>query len=93
MREQPPYDSPLQKAMDAFYHQHGPCCAGCDHWRFVNAVVGECRRSAPVSGAERWAMIGIFTVSGKAPEAGHIMTERGHHCGEFVDSYNWPRRR
>jgi hypothetical protein len=37
-----------QAIVDAFYKQHGPCCAGCDWWRWHNTLVGECMRTAPV---------------------------------------------
>ncbi len=77
-----------QDAVDAFYKAHGPCCAGCDHWRWHNSVVGECTKSAPVSGRERWSMLGWESVSVELP-AGHIMTRRDHRCGEFVDTYDW----
>jgi len=78
-------DAKRQRVIDAFYTKHGPCCAGCDWWRWFNAVVGECIRSAPVSGAERTAMLGI-TGASIQPEAGHVMTRRDHCCGEFRDS-------
>ena len=74
-----------QAIVDAFYKQHGPCCAGCDWWRWSNTVVGECIRTAPVSGVERLAMIGV-TGSSLAIGAGHIMTRREHFCGEFRDT-------
>ena len=73
-----------QAIIDAFYEAKGPCCAGCDWWRWYNALVGECIRSAPVAGAERFAMLGI-TGSSLTPDAGHIMTLREHVCGEFKD--------
>lgn len=73
-----------QKIIDRFYLKNGPCCAGCDWWRHVNSLVGECSRSAPVSGSERFAMIGI-TGSSLPVDAGHVMTPREHRCGEFKD--------
>lgn len=76
-----------QAIVDAFYKKHGPCCAGCDWWRWYNTVAGECIRSAPVSGTERVAMLGVSGAS-LAPEAGHIMTRRDHVCGEFRDADN-----
>jgi hypothetical protein len=80
-----------QAVVDAFYAQHGPCCAGCDWWRWYNSTVGECIRSAPVSGAERFAMLGI-TGSSLPLEAGHIMTQRDHVCGEFRDDVSQPSK-
>ena len=77
-----------QECLDAFYFRHGPCCAGCDWWRHLNSVVGECHKSAPVSGDERLASLGIDRCS-FIPPAGHVLTERGHHCGDFRDSFDW----
>lgn len=78
-----------QAIVDAFYKAHGPCCAGCDWWRWCNALVGECTRAAPVAGAERFAMLGMTGCS-LTPEAGHIMTPREHVCGEFKDEPKEP---
>lgn len=77
-----------QRILDQFYAAHGPCCAGCDWWRWLNSVIGECHRSAPVSGRERTAMIGI-RVHSQAQETGHIMTPREHVCGDFRDEFDW----
>lgn len=77
-----------QRAVDRFYHQYGKCCAGCDHWRWLNSSVGECTRTAPVSGEERMKMLGMRSLSQPA-EPGHIVTRRDHVCGEFVDTYDW----
>lgn len=74
-----------QAIIDEFYEKHGPCCAGCDWWRWHNSIAGECTRSAPVAGKQRVAMLGISGAS-LAPEAGHVMTLRDHVCGEFRDS-------
>ena len=73
-----------QAIVDAFHKAHGPCCAGCDWWQWHNSLVGECTMSAPVAGAERFAMIGIER-SSLAPGAGHVMTPRQHVCGDFKD--------
>jgi hypothetical protein len=78
-----------QEVLDRFYWAHGPCCAGCDWWRSISAMSGECTRSAPVSGAERWAMLGIEHVSGIPLAAGHVLTLRDHVCGEFKDGFDW----
>lgn len=77
-----------QEALDAFYWQHGPCCAGCDWWLSINSGVGECLASEPVSFEQRWAMTGISACSLPA-EAGHIITLRSHHCGKFKDDFDW----
>ena len=76
-----------QAIVDAFYKQHGPCCAGCDWWRWHNTVAGECIRTVPVAGVERIAMLGITGTSLRV-DAGHIMTTREHVCGEFRDTDN-----
>jgi hypothetical protein len=81
-------DEQTQRIVDAFYTQHGPCCAGCDWWGRANSVAGECRKSAPVSGAERIAMLGM-TCTSLPLAAGHIMTLREHHCGDFKDVFDW----
>ena len=70
--------------VDKFYAENGPCCAGCDFWRFHNAGVGDCIKSAPVSSQERHRMLGIQSLSSEA-EPGHIMTPREHWCGDFSD--------
>ena len=82
-----------QRFVDAYYLDRGPCCAGCDHWRYYNSVAGECRKSAPVGGAERWAMLGLSHASGRTPDPGHIMTTRDHLCGDFIDTYDWKGRK
>lgn len=74
-----------QAVVDKFYRDHGPCCAGCDWWRWYNSAVGECIRTVPVAGAERYAMLGISWTSYPL-KAGHIMTPREHVCGEFLDT-------
>lgn len=80
----------MQKMVDNFYLSNGkkPCCAGCDWWRFHNSIVGECTKSAPVSGGERWSMIGMHSISAEI-SSGHIMTQRDYSCGEFIDTYEW----
>jgi hypothetical protein len=78
----------VQELADQFYTKNGPCCAGCDWWNHANSVTGECRRSAPVSGEQRIAMLGMRSTS-LTPKAGHVMTMREHHCGDFKDEFNW----
>ena len=84
MREVLSRQDRTQAIVDALYKAHGPCCAGCDWWRWHNALVGECIRTVPAAGAERFGMLGI-TGSSLLLEAGHIMTLREHVCGEFKD--------
>lgn len=76
------------RILDTFYTQHGPCCAGCDWWGSINSVIGECTRSAPVSGHQRWSMMSVFAPA-YTPAAGHIVTPRQHFCGEFKDGFDW----
>ena len=77
-----------QGILDRYYFQHGPCCAGCDWWRHLNSLVGECTRSAPVSGQERAAALGIENIS-RGFAAGHVITYRDHLCGDFKDEFDW----
>lgn len=77
-----------QRTLDAFYWSHGPCCAGCDWWAHISSLTGECRRSAPVSAKERYGVIGVYGCS-IPMEAGHVLTHRDHHCGDFKDDFDW----
>ncbi len=77
-----------QQTADTFYWSHGPCCAGCDWWANINGLAGECRRSAPVSAKERHAMLSMSGCS-LPLQAGHILTLRDHHCGDFKDEFDW----
>lgn len=79
---------PTQRAVDAFYWKHGPCCAGCDWWRYFNSVLGECLKSAPVTSEQRYAMAGLSSPS-LLGGAGHVATPREHHCGDFTDTFDW----
>lgn len=79
-----------QAILDQFYLDHGPCCAGCDWWRWHNSVAGECIRTVPVAGHERFALLGV-TWTSYPIKAGHIMTPREHMCGEFFDSEQAPK--
>jgi hypothetical protein len=79
-----------QKYVDDFYLKNGDCCAGCDHWRFLNSYVGECMKSAPVSGDDRISILDLERVSMSIEVgSGHVMTKRDHLCGYFVDTYDW----
>lgn len=77
-----------QEAADRFYFKHGPCCAGCDWWRSISAGAGDCTKAAPVSGTQRAAMLGIESCS-LPIGAGHPITSRSHHCGDFKDEFDW----
>lgn len=81
--------SDVQETIDAFYWKNGPCCAGCDWWREIRAGrIGLCTRAAPVAGFQRTELLGI-TGSTLQIGAGHPFTQRGHHCGDFKDDFNW----
>jgi len=75
-------DKETVKILEKFREDNHPCCAGCDWWRWINAVLGECHKSSPVSGRERADMLGITAYSFR-PKAGHVLTRRDHHCGNF----------
>ena len=80
-------DAEKQAIIDQFATEHGPCCAGCDYWRWHNSVVGDCLRTAPVSGGDRVALLGMTGCSAQIG-AVHIMTPREHWCGEFSTLHN-----
>jgi hypothetical protein len=77
-----------QQILDRYYFAHGKCCAGCDWWRHESGVVGECTKNAPVSAAERYAMLGIESTS-MPLSSGHVLTKRDHVCGDFADTFDW----
>lgn len=76
-----------QAYVDAFYKKNGPCCAGCDWWRWLNSVVGECTRYAPNPAHNAAEGLGMH-----APtiQCSANLTKRDHICGEFKDEYPWP---
>lgn len=77
-------DEQQRDCVDKFYADNGPCCAGCDWWRYHNSLVGDCTKAAPVSGNERIGMLGIQG-STLPLEAGFPMTPRENLCGDFRD--------
>lgn len=77
-----------QEHLDRFYFAHGKCCAGCDWWRSLSSLVGECTKSKIIGGMERWDMIGIDHCSLRL-SAGHAVTMRDHVCGNFKDEFDW----
>lgn len=79
---------PDQEELDRFYWEHGKCCAGCDHWRSLNSMAGECLKAAPMSGLERIALLGMSGCS-LAIGAGYPFTNRDHLCGDFRDDFDW----
>ncbi len=81
--------SEAQERADAFYWSNGPCCAGCDHWRNINTLYGECAATQPgLSGEERAASLGLHGFSVTLP-TGHAITRREHKCGAFADTFAW----
>ncbi|MCU4119359.1 Lar family restriction alleviation protein [Variovorax sp. N23] len=46
------------------------------------------QRATPAPGAPGKEAAAVQAV-GAAPEAGHVMTLRDHHCGEFKDDFDW----
>ena len=81
-------DADRQEILDTFYFQNGPCCAGCDWWRYLTSRAGECTKSAPVGASERWDMLSIEACSMQLG-IGHVMTPREHFCGDFKDEFDW----
>ncbi|MDH5453659.1 MAG: hypothetical protein OEX14_09930 [Paracoccaceae bacterium] len=81
-------DLNTQEVHDATYARHGPCCAGCDLWRWLNSAIGECLASAPVAERERLAVIGMDCLS-LPIGAGHVFTPAVHYCGDFKDDFDW----
>lgn len=83
--------SKTQEAADRFYMQQGPCCAGCDWWHHISSVVGECHKAAPVSAEQRYAMVRMDRLGWllRDQDAGHTLTNREHHCGDFKDGFDW----
>lgn len=77
-----------QELADRWYARHGPCCAGCDWWHQHNSIVGECHRSPPVPAGQRVGMLGVHGTTYPLT-AGHVMTPREHHCGDFKDDFDW----
>lgn len=77
-----------QETLDRFYFGRGKCCAGCDWWRSLNAISGECTATVPVSSADRVAMLGVHGLSLNVG-AGHVLTSRDHVCGGFADTFDW----
>lgn len=78
-----------QENVDRFYFGLGrPCCAGCDWWRSLSPLVGDCTKSKLVGGVERWDALGIDRCSLRLP-AGHVITKRDYVCGNFKDDFDW----
>ncbi len=80
--------APWQENVDRFYFRHGKCCAGCDWWRSLSSLVGNCTKSKIVSGTERGDMLGIRWTSLRL-STGHAVTARDYVCGQFKDEFDW----
>ena len=83
------HPQPVQEFLDGYYFKNGPCCAGCDWWRHFGSLTGECLASAPVAGDVRMSMLRVISISMNHIDAGHIMTDRAHLCGDFKDEFDW----
>lgn len=81
-------DATWQENVDTFYFRHGKCCAGCDWWRSVSPLIGECSKAKIVGGIERWDVVGLDRCSLRLP-SGHPMTKRDYVCGQFKDDFDW----
>jgi hypothetical protein len=77
-----------QEKIDSYYHAHGPCCAGCDFWRWINSRVGECVRMPPNQSHDAAAALGML---GSSLRSTSNLTTREHWCGEFRDTHDWGR--
>jgi hypothetical protein len=80
--------SERQEVLDRFYFKNGRCCAGCDWWRSLSSLVGDCTKAAPVPAEQRWDMLGIEW-SSLRQGSGHMVTQREHTCGDFKDEFDW----
>lgn len=72
-----------QEFVDRFYAKHGPCCAGCDFWRWISPLVGECIRFPPNQSHDAMKGLGFDFCS--LPRSTANLTRRDHVCGEFRD--------
>lgn len=72
-----------QSYVDAFYAKNGPCCAGCDFWRWISTLVGECVRHAPDPSHD--AAVGLNMLSSSLGSSSTMLTKRDHWCGDFRD--------
>ena len=78
----------IQECLDRFYWKHGPCCADCDHWKHLNAWVGECDQLAlsNVSLCQSSATVMRRVIRSTISSAA---TSRDHICRAFVDHFPW----
>ena len=77
-----------QEECDRLYWSIGPCCAGCDHWRSRNAMIGQCAAAGVVSGADVMRSMDIEWSSYRFPP-GLPYTRGESHCGKFRDDFDW----
>lgn len=78
---------PTQEVVDEYYLKSGPCCAGCDYWRWVTSLVGECVRFSPNQSHDAAAGLGMDNCT--LPRSTTNLTKRERLCGEFVDTFDW----
>jgi len=75
---------------DRFYLRHGPCCAGCDHWRFLSQripSVGNCTKNAP--GTKQHLPPGIDWCSRWEMYSEYPFTHHNYKCPDFRDTFDW----
>jgi len=75
--------------IDRFYVDHGPCCAGCDWWRYANSVAGEYTRYDAIQAIkEMVAGTPLFAAPVECkrhPDAPHGFDRSGsHNAGRYV---------
>jgi len=87
-RRQKEFDRHYQEHCDRLYWAHGPCCAGCDHWRSEAGETGECTAAGIASGADVLRSMGI-TFSSYLPAPGFPSSCATDHCGLFRDDFDW----
>lgn len=78
-----------QEMLDRFYWKHGPCCAGCDHWRALDGFIGECRKRAeqPLVESPKRRISAIHART--AMPISREVTARHHRCEVFMDGFPW----
>ena len=77
-----------QELCDRFYWQHGPCCAGCDHWMSEAALIGTCNANGVFSGKDVMRSLG-FESSSYTPPPGFPFVRHDFFCGKFKDNFDW----
>ncbi len=77
---------------DRFYLKHGPCCAGCDHWRALSTRIpsnGNCTKDAPgprIHLPPGWDWCSRWEMYSEYP-----FTDHNHKCADFQDTFDWSK--